>query len=149
MVDGKETKVNPNATSSATATNSSATLPAAATGSSTKNVQVAHHNHAGAIAGGVVGGLAALLLLIGLAVYCILRRRGQSRPAGAAQELDRSHTELGMGKEGTEKVPYAELPPIERPYEADSVPRIEMDGGARQEWRHHNPPREMPTISRF
>lgn len=74
MKDGKETKVSPNTTSSAT-TSPSATSAAPAAQSPTKPVTVSHGPNAGAIAGGVVSGLVALVLLLGLMYWAMRRRR--------------------------------------------------------------------------
>ena len=125
MVDGKETSVNPNKTSSAAASSSVTPATSAASASvPSKYGTATHHSRAGAIAGGVVGGAVALLLLAGL-VYWVMRRR---RHGNAADRYSR--TELDMGQE---KRFRTEMPAAERPHEADSAPRMELDGGARQE----------------
>lgn len=140
MLDGKETKVNPNTSSSATAS-PSATSPAAATQLPTQATAI-HHDNAGAIAGGVVGGVAAILLLTGV-LYCVVRRRRRrNRARTEAERLERSHNELDIGRE---KAVFTELPPVERPQEADSAPRIEMDGGTNQESKHANSPKELAS----
>ncbi len=121
MVDGKESNVNPNETSSATTSPSpTSAAPAAKTSHS---VAVSHHSNAGAIAGGVVGGVVALILLLGL-LYWIMRRR----PHGFTSKPREPHAELDGVKE---KIVLTELPSVDRQHEADSQPRMEMDGGTR------------------
>lgn len=122
MVDGKETNVNPNTTSAAISSPSATSAaPAAET---SQSVAVSHHSNAGALAGGVVAGVVALILLLGL-LYWIMRRRH----SGTTSKHRETHAELDMGKE---RGVLAELPSTDQPYEADSQPRMEMDGGTRQ-----------------
>lgn len=133
MVDGKETNMNPNTTSAATSSPSSTSSPsptsspastsAAPAAETSQSVAVSHHSNAGTIVGGVMGGVVALILLLGL-LYWIMRRRH----SGATSTHRESHAELDTGKE---KGVLVELPSVNRPYEADSQPRMEMDGGTR------------------
>jgi len=131
MKNGKETKVNPSITFSAT-TSPSATSAAPAAQTS-KPVAVSHHSNAGAIAGGGVGGVIALILLLGL-LYWIMRRRH----SGVVSKPGETHAVSDMGKE---KGVLTELPSVDRPYEADSQPRIEMGGGTWQTQTHRSSPR--------
>ena len=140
MFDGKETSGNPNSISSPSAI-SSATSIAAATNSSSQ-ATVSHYAHIGAIAGGVVGGLAASLLQIGL-LYWIIRRRRQR--VAAAQPVIGIGPEKGPRAElsPAEKGIRAELSPEERRHEVDSTPRIALDGGTSQKWKYNNSSREL------
>lgn len=134
MADGKETNVNPNQTSSATASPSATS--AAPAGETSRSVAVSHHSNAGAIAGGVVGGVVALILLLGLLYWIVGRRHN-----GSTSKPRELHSELDTGQE---KGVLTELPSVDRPHEADSQPMVEMDGGIRQEWEHRSSPRESP-----
>lgn len=125
MVDGKESRVNPNKTST------TPTTPSATAAHSTPSTTASHHADAEVIAGGVVGGVAALSLLIGL-LYWFVRRRRRNSAASPSTKMGEWSPEPTIHQE---RNLVAELPPDDRPIEADSYPRVEMDGGARQEWK--------------
>lgn len=122
MKDGKETKVNLNMTSSAT---TSPSAPSAAPAAETsKPVTVSQRSNAGAIAGGVVGGVVALILLLGVLYWSMRRRR-----SGVVSKRGELYAEADMGEENGV---LTELPPIDRPYEADSQSRTGLGGATRQ-----------------
>lgn len=147
MLDGKETNVDPSGNSSVATTSSpstvSATTPAATTiavaGTSTA-AEVARSSQIGPIAGGVVGGIAGLALLLALLYWC-MRRRSRT-----ALDREASAAKLDMEQEQQPRA-LAELSSVARPHEVDSVPWFELDGGARQYWKHPDIRKELPASS--
>ena len=84
--DGKVTNVNPNGTATSTSATATATqspsLP-------TPSIIIHHHNHTGAIAGGVVGGVAGLVLIVLATLYWrrMKRNRGSMPEDNSGQEM--------------------------------------------------------------
>ena len=83
-------------------------------------------SHTGAIAGGVVGGVAAIALIAGLVFWLLRRKRRQNgSQLGYAAPEQQKRTEL----QNTEKRNPQELPEDYRPLEMDaSHPTMELDG---------------------
>ena len=84
-----------------------------------------HTSHTGAIAGGVVGGVAAAGLLATL-IFLLLRRKSRNQGSYAAADRDRGmHSELPTHQE---KRGPQELPETYRPMEMDAAhPTMEME----------------------
>ena len=82
--------------------------------------------------GAVVGGVAGVLLLAG-ALFWLLRGRGSNDGTSPASEDEKNPAPLAQP--GTEPVVRSELPALDRPYEADSAQKAELDGGARRYWK--------------
>lgn len=150
MLDGKETNVDPSGNSSAATASSpstvSTTTPSALVSPATSIPEaktstaagIARHSETGPIAGGVVGGTAGLALLLGLLYWC-MRQRSRT-----ALNREVSAAKLDMEQEQQPRV-LAELSPVARLHEVDSVPWFELDGGARQYWKHPDIRKELPA----
>ena len=146
MVDGKETTVNPNATASTspslsptpTALSGNAEpnpIPGASTPSISSTSTPSQKNNTGAIAGGIVGGVAGLAFIAG-SLWWLFRLRTVGRggdPSALKREYGYPLQEMDNGNEKRypQELPNAEVPP-----EADGMHRSELDAGLQRGWRH-------------
>lgn len=72
------------------ATAKSSTQEASSASASATHTPVPSHSHAGAIAGGVIGGVAGLLLLLGLIWFLLRRRRSKHQVKPAFEKSEQS-----------------------------------------------------------
>ncbi|KAL8784137.1 MAG: hypothetical protein Q9195_009161 [Heterodermia aff. obscurata] len=137
IVNGKETTVNPNKTASASASAIPASTSATSTTSATPGPSIATESseasissksHTGAIAGGVIGGVVGLGLIAG-AMYWLFRPRRTGDMESSTSKRRGFATELDSGAEKTQR---HEMPNMQFPYEADGIPRGELDGGGKR-----------------
>ncbi|KAJ5607897.1 hypothetical protein N7537_004516 [Penicillium hordei] len=110
------------ATTTTLSSSTSGTITATSTSSNNANTDTSHSN-TGAIAGGVVGGIAGVIILIGLA-WCLFRRRKKhpqdsqsiQPPPGPASELSGSNQITELSGQSIAELPGSEhrkSPPVE------------------------------------
>jgi hypothetical protein len=129
VVNGKVTSVNPSGTSSisgasATAKASPSSTRASATpATSSSAAPTPHNNNAGAIAGGVIGGIAVSVTIV-VAVFFFFRRRSKKSKAQEQEPAISDQKDALMHLGG----PMHETEAGQRPHEKLGSERFEKDG---------------------
>lgn len=106
-----------------------------------------NRNHVGAIAGGVIGGIAVLCLLATLAYWLVLRRRVRRQPTNESHSESQSDLQLkevdlsrSTGPEMSDDDTRYEADGGHAAWEADGHSRVELDSG------QHRPELASPVI---